>query len=1010
MSPPPTSSTSGTATLKTLLVTDLVDSTRLVETLGDERAAELSARHDRLARALLERFEGREIDKTDGFLMLFERPIHAVGYALGYHEALAKLGQEEKIALAARAGIHVGEVFLRENLPAEVAKGAKPVEVEGLAKPLAARLMSLARGGQTLLSRGAFDLARRSAAGWSGAVENLRWLAHGGYVFKGLDEPVEVFEVGVDGWAPLQPPTPSDKARRLGGDETVLGWRPAPGLAVPHRPNWVLARKLGEGGFGEVWLAEHKKTRDGRVLKFCFELERVRALQREVTVCRLLREALGNRPDIARVLDWNFDEAPYFLEFEYTEGGNLLEWVEARGGFASVPLGERLEIAAQVAEAIAAAHSVGVLHKDIKPANILVTPRPDGSPQARVTDFGIGLVTDGSRLADFGITLLGMTDLGRPQTLGSQASGTRIYMAPEVLEGKPATTQADIFSLGVLVYQLAVGDFTRALAPGWERDVEDEVLRDDLAAFVEGRPERRVASAIEVARRLRSLDARRAERAAEQRAAAAAEANRLALERARRRRRLAFVAGAAVALFGVAMAIQARRVALEAARANREAAAARQVTQFLIDLFQVSDPGEAKGNSVTAREILDRGAEKIAKELAGQPVVQAKMMAAIGSVYLQLGLREPAAGLLRGAYELRRKELGPDDLETADSVHDLGWLAEKQGDWAEAEKRYREALALRRARLAGDDEQSAKLLDDLGYVNVEQAHYEEALADIRAGLAIRERLTGADSSAVAASLNTLAFVHFQRGEFREAAEVLRRVVDIREKQDGADSLTYSGALNNLAVQLRETGALGEARQLYERSLAIQEKALGPDHPDLGSLYNNLGTLVQDQGDLDAAERLFRRALAVRLKGLGEGHPLTGLSLNNLGACLWQRGQVDEAAELWRRALAVREAALGPEHPQVAVTLTNLGLLGLARGDFAGATRDLERALANQKKAFGADQPAMLNTLVAYEALLRAEGRAADADAVQARLDALAAAAAAKGGKLPPRAIVRLPKT
>ncbi len=1008
MTPPSPGSTSGTASLKTLLVTDLVESTRIVEQLGDERAAELSARHDRLARALLERFEGREIDKTDGFLMLFERPIHAVGYALAYHEALAKLAREEGVGLAARAGIHVGEVFLRENPPAEVAQGAKPVEVEGLAKPLAARLMSLARGGQTLLSRGAFDLARRAAAGWSGAEASLKWLAHGSYLLKGLDEPVEVFEVGVEGWAPLAAPTPSDKARRLGGDETVLGWRPAPGLAVPHRANWVLARKLGEGGFGEVWLAEHKKTRDGRVLKFCFELERVRALQREVTVCRLLREALGGRPDIARILDWNFDEPPYFLEFEYTEGGNLLEWIEAQGGFAAVPLALRLELAAQTAEAIAAAHSVGVLHKDIKPANLLVAPRPDGTPQVRVTDFGIGLVTDGSRLADYGITVLGMTDLGRPQTLGSQASGTRIYMAPEVLEGRPATTQADIFSLGVLVYQLAVGDFARTLAPGWERDVDDEVLRGDLAAFVDGRPERRVASAIEVAQRLRTLEERRAALAAERRRAAAAEADRRALELARRRRRVAIAAGVALALFGLAMAVQARRVAVEATRANREAAAARQVTDFLIDLFEVSDPGEAKGNSVTAREILDRGAEKIDQELADQPAVRAKMKDAIGTVYLQLGLREPASKLLQGAYELRRETLGPGDLETADSVHDLGWLAEKQGDWATAEKRYREALALRRARLDADDEVNAKILDDLGYVNVEQAHYDEALADIGAGLAIRERLEGADSSAVAASLNTLAFVHFQRGRYREAAEVLRRVVGIRERQDGADSLAYSGALNNLAVQLRELGELGEAKQLYERSIAIQEKALGPDHPDLGSLYNNLAALVQDQGDLATAERLFRRALEVRLAGLGENHPLTGLSLNNLGYCLWERGAVDEAAGLWRRALAVREATLGADHPQVAVTRTNLGLLALSRGDFAGAHRELERALANQQQAFGADQPAMLNTLVAYRALLEAEQRSAEADAVQARLDALAAAAAAKGGKLPPPAVVRLP--
>ncbi len=515
----------------------------------------------------------------------------------------------------------------------------------------------------------------------------------------------------------------------------MLGWRPAPGLVVPHRPNWVLSRKLGEGGFGEVWLAEHKKTRDGRVLKFCFELERVRALQREVTVCRLLREALGNRPDIARILDWNFDEAPYFLEFEYTEGGNLLEWIEAQGGFAAVPLAARLEIAAQVAEAIAAAHSVGVLHKDIKPANILVTPRADGPPQARVTDFGIGLVTDGSRLADYGITVLGMTDLGRPQTLGSQASGTRIYMAPEVLEGRPATTQADIYSLGVLVYQLAVGDFAKALAPGWERDVDDEVLRDDVAAFVDGRPERRVASAIEVARRLRSLDARRAAargRPPRRRAGGGGPARARAgtappPRRGRRRRR-----GRAVRRRdGGPGAAGRRRGGARQSRGGRRPPGDRFPDRPLRGLGPERGQGQQRDR---ARDPRPRRRED--RQGARRPAGGAGEDE--GRDRLGLPPARPArAGRpssCTAPTSCAAETLGAGDLETADSVHDLGWLAEKQGNWAEAEKRYREALALRRAKVAEDDEQAAKILDDLGYVNVEQAHYDEALEDIRAGL------------------------------------------------------------------------------------------------------------------------------------------------------------------------------------------------------------------------------------------------------------------------------------
>ena len=475
-----------TAVIKTLLLTDLVDSTRLFERLGDERAAEVSADYDRVARDLLDRFHGREIDKTDGFLLLFDRPIDAARYALAYQSALVELSERKSVPISGRVGIHLGEIFLRENSAEDVARGAKPLEVEGLAKHTAARVASLARGGQTLLTQGAFDLARRAAVGETVSDRALGWLAHGPYLFKGIAEPLDIFEVGEEGIAPLSVPQSSGKARRAvtAGDEVTLGWRPAPGLDIPQRGNWLLADKLGEGGFGEVWLATHKKTGEQRVFKFCFQADRLRALRREVTLFRLLKEALGNRDDIARILDWQFDDAPYFLESEYTEGGSLVDWAEDRGGPGQIPLATRLELIAQVGEALAAAHSVGVLHKDIKPANILITSDREGPPRVRLADFGIGLIQDKQLLQEKGITAYGLT---LPEG-ESSTGGTHLYMAPELVEGKVATVQADIFALGVMLYQIVVGDFNRALAPGWERDVEDELLREDIATSSRDRP------------------------------------------------------------------------------------------------------------------------------------------------------------------------------------------------------------------------------------------------------------------------------------------------------------------------------------------------------------------------------------------------------------------------------------------------------------------------------------------------------------------------------------------
>lgn len=204
------------AELKTVFVSDLVDSTRVVEQLGDTRAAELFRRHDSAARALLERHQGREIDKTDGFLLLFDRPISAVRYAAAYHHQIASLAEEFQVSLAARVGIHLGEVHLRANPSPEVARGAKPLEVEGLAKVMAARLMSLACARQTLLTRAAFDVARRGAVGEDRQELPLEWRSHDTYQLKGVTEPVEVCEVGVAGFAPLSAPGDSEKARRVG--------------------------------------------------------------------------------------------------------------------------------------------------------------------------------------------------------------------------------------------------------------------------------------------------------------------------------------------------------------------------------------------------------------------------------------------------------------------------------------------------------------------------------------------------------------------------------------------------------------------------------------------------------------------------------------------------------------------------------------------------------------------------------------------------------------------------
>ncbi|HRC87134.1 MAG TPA: protein kinase, partial [Thermoanaerobaculia bacterium] len=402
-------------------------------------------------------------------------------------------------AALARVAIHLGEVILERQGPGQLT--ASGLEVERVW-----RLAALARPGQTLLSSHAFDLARHRSAGEAAPAGALRWLSHGSYRLAADEPPAEIFEVGVEGAAPLLAPE-SAGILLPAARELVAGWRPAPGVEIPQRPGWVIERKLGKGGFGDVWLTYHALSREARVFKFCYDLERLRSLQREITVFRLLKEHLGTRSDITRVIDWCFDEAPYFVEAEYTPEGSLADWARAQGGLGRISLALRLELMAQVATALAAAHSVGVLHKDVKPANVLIAGGEGGEVRAQLADFGIATVTDLGLLAAAGITALGLTETAAS---GSQTSpgGTRLYQAPELLEGKVPTLKADIFALGVLLYQMVVGDFSRALGSGWGRDIEDELLREDVAEAVDGSPDRRLGDAAQLAERLRTLPAR----------------------------------------------------------------------------------------------------------------------------------------------------------------------------------------------------------------------------------------------------------------------------------------------------------------------------------------------------------------------------------------------------------------------------------------------------------------------------------------------------------------------
>jgi|CXWL01.1.fsa_nt_gi serine/threonine-protein kinase len=865
------------------LFTDLVDATALKST-GDARAATIIAKHDELFRACLARHGGIEQDNAgDGFFAIFERPSDALRCALDFQQSMQRLQFDEPVQ--ARVGMHWGEVSLL-NSDREFSGKQKLI---GQAVDTAARVMSLALGGQVLMTRHVFDSARQhvSTKGGSPAVS---FLAHGPYLFKGVEEPMEVFEAGVAEIAPLSAPPNSEKARRAiaPGDDETLGWRPAVDKPIPGREQWLLEKQIGEGGFGEVWIARQSKTGEVRSFKFCFDAKRLRTLKRELTLFRLMKEVLGDRPDIAKLYDVRLDEAPFYLEMEYTAGGSLIDWAARQGGIDKVPLATRLEIIAQSATALAAAHSVGVIHKDIKPGNVLIHENKDGTVQARLTDFGIGQLVTSDLLAQAGITGTGFDGKGTVMTdLGSR-TGTRLYMAPELMAGKPPTIQSDVYSLGVMLYQVMVGDLERPLAQGWERDVANALLREDIMACVTGQPAERLFSAKELSRRLSTMEQRLVEREVEierveserRRADAQTQANELKLVSDFQARMLSEVN---VQDAGIRLMKDIRErfeSALQKDDVPQAVIAARART--------LSEELACVNTTDTAATMIDRmilrpAITAIDKQFTDRPVVNAALRQTIADLYRTLGRYGDAMQMQEVALKTRRRLLGDEHPDTLESVNKMGVLLQHQGKFAMAESYLREAFEKRRRVFGEDDPETIASLNNLGRLLKDQGKHAEAEAFLREALEKRRRVLG---------------------------------------DEHPDTLS---SMNNIGRVLRDQGKLTEAESYLREALEKRSRVLGEDHPDTIASINNLGRLLERQGNLAEAEAYYRTAMKKSGRVEGEEHPNTITSTYNTGSMLQKLGRHAEAIALFVSIESnARMAFTGGNAPRLARLLKDLG--------------------------------------------------------------------------------------
>jgi serine/threonine protein kinase/Tfp pilus assembly protein PilF len=784
------------------------------------------------------------------------------------------------------------------------------------------------------------------------------------------------------------PATPADL------DPAVTG--PTRDGHYPEIANSRILQKLGEGGMGEVYRADQEKPVRRRVALKVIK----RGMDSREVVARFESErqalAMMDHPSIAKVFDAGTTERgrPFFV-MEHVKGIPISEYCDTH----HLTTPERLELFIQVCEGAQHAHQKGIIHRDLKPSNILVEIQ-DGRPVPKIIDFGVAKAT-AQPLTER--TLF---------TQHGQLIGTPEYMSPEQAEmsGLDIDTRTDVYSLGVVLYELLVGALpfdSKQLRKGGFDQLRRRIRQQDpprpsaritaLGEISTTTAQRRRTDVPSLTRQLRgdldwivmkALEKDRTRRYASASELAADLRRHLnnepvsagppsALYRLRKfaLRHKAAVSAAALVLLALIIGIVGTTVGLMRAlraerRASSEAETARQVSDFLVELFEVSDPEEAQGETITAREILEKGARRIERELRDQPLTRARLMHTIGTVHRRLGMYEEAVPLLEEALEIREELLEGRDPELAASLVSLAGLYHRQGRYEEAVALAKRATALYEAVFGPEHPKVAEALSPLAWAYARQEKRSEAEPLFRRALAIRQSALEPGHPDIAESLNDLGILFWREGRYEEAEPFLQDAVATYERVYGLDDFRVRSTLNNLAVLYWTQGRYGEAEEVFKRTLAIKERVLGPESPEVASTLNNLGVLYDGQGRYAEAEPLLVRALAIHRRTLGPDHDKVGMALGNLAWVYYRQGKYDQAEPLYRQALAIYEASLGADHPSVGILLRDHALLHADRGEFAQAEQMLERSLTIRENAFGDEHPEVAETAYALAELYK----------------------------------------
>jgi eukaryotic-like serine/threonine-protein kinase len=666
--------------------------------------------------------------------------------------------------------------------------------------------------------------------------------------------------------------------------------------------------------------------------------------------------ALMDHPAIAKVLQaGETSTGDPFFAMELVKGLPIDEFCDSR----RLSTKERLELFIAVCQAVQHAHLKGVIHRDIKPSNILVT-EVDGKPQPKIIDFGIAKA--------LGLKLTEMTMV----TLAGMPIGTAVYMSPEQAgsSGLDVDTRSDIYSLGVLLYLLLVGRlpaepnaagmpaFIYRLASGDTNTPRPSVRFDELADYREGIASARRTTPEHLSRDLsgdldwivmKALEPQRSRRY-ETAAALATDVERFLENKpvvARPpttgyrlgkfvRRNRAAVAAASIAVVALVLsAVLATAGMVRAVRAEKaaakEAAAAKQVSDFLVELFQSPNLSKVDGNQITARDLLDRGATRSLADLDGQPELQGRMMHTIGTAYTALGLYPDALPPLERALKAKEQSLGPRSLSVAETEIAIGEAMAGHGDLNPAEQHFQNAISISTTASGPNDPLVADGLAGLARLRLRAGKNNEAEALYKRAIAIDQKGAKPDNSVLARHLLSLGVAYWAQGRYSDAEPLMRQSLSIEEKRLGPDHPDLAPALNNLGGIYWSLGRYNDALPLYERARKTFERTLDPMHPNVASVLNNLGETYWKLGRYKEAEPLFRRALKIKEARLSQGDPSIAVTLNGLAGMLRDEKHYEQAEPLYQRALDIRRAALPPGNSNIAETVRDYSVLLRATG-------------------------------------------------------------------------------